>query len=72
MPELVDAVDVHYRADTPERRIARVRAQSSALAQSRLRTHPELEPLAQSVVQGGHDAYTATELLLGNVTTPES
>ncbi len=72
VPELVDAVDAHYRADTPERRIARARAQILSLAQSRLRTHPELEPLAKSVVQGSHDAYIAADLLLGNVPTPES
>ena len=71
IPELVDAVDAHYRADTPARRIARARAQILSLAQSRLRTHPELEPLAKSVGEGSHDAYTAAELLLGNVTTPE-
>ena len=38
--ELVDAIDAHLRADSPERRAARARAQILSLAQSALRTRP--------------------------------
>lgn len=34
IPELVDAVDAHHRADTPPRRAARARAQILSLAYS--------------------------------------
>ncbi len=69
--ELVDAIDAHYRADTPARRIARARAQIVSLAQSRLRSHPDLEQLAASVADGRSDAYTAAELLFGSGGPPE-
>src|SRR5271156_5836639 len=61
---LVEAIDAHYRADTPARRAARARAQILSLAQSRLRTHPELDRLAASVAEGHDDPYTAAEQLL--------
>jgi LAO/AO transport system kinase len=66
--DLIEAIDAHHRAETPARRIARARAQILSLAQTRLRAHPELERLAVSVADGGHDAYTAAELLLGDAT----
>lgn len=64
MAGLLDAIDAHYRTDTPARRIARARAQIVSLAQSRLRSHPDLERLASSVAEGRCDAYTAVAELL--------
>src|ERR1700757_4629567 len=61
---LVEAIDAHYRADTPSRRAARARAQILSLAQTKLRAHPDLDRLATTVADGEHDAYTAAELLL--------
>lgn len=63
IPELVDAIEVHHRTDSPERRIARARAQILSLAQTRLRSHPELDRLAGQVAEGGSDPYAATEQL---------
>ena len=63
MAELVAAIDVHHRADSPERRKARARAQILSLAQTLLRSHPELDRLAESVANGAADAYTAAEQL---------
>lgn len=63
--ELVEAIDAHFRTDTRDRRIARARAQVLSLAQTKLRTHPYLDHLAASVADGVHDAYTATDALLG-------
>jgi LAO/AO transport system kinase len=40
VPELVAAIDEFHRADTPERRAARARAQILSLAQTQLRNHP--------------------------------
>jgi long-chain acyl-CoA synthetase len=69
--ELVEAIDAHYRADTPARRIARARAQILSLAHTRLRADPDLDRLAASVADGQHDAYTAADLLLsGAVSDP--
>ncbi len=62
--ELVAAIDAHHRADSPERRLARARAQILSLAQTRLRTHPELDRLAESVAAGRGDAYSAADALL--------
>ena len=50
--ELVEAIDDHLRADDPERRAARARAQVLSLAQSALRTHPGLDALAAEVAEG--------------------
>ncbi|BBY82691.1 methylmalonyl Co-A mutase-associated GTPase MeaB [Mycolicibacterium pulveris] len=61
--ELVEAVEAHHRADNPERRTARARAQILSLAQTLLRNHPDLDRLAQSVADGSGDAYTAAERL---------
>jgi LAO/AO transport system kinase len=63
IPELVEVIDVHHRTDSPERRTARARAQILSLAQTRLRSHPELDRLAAQVADGGSDPYTATEQL---------
>ncbi|MGO4443967.1 ArgK/MeaB family GTPase [Mycobacterium sp. 2YAF39] len=63
IPELVDVIEVHHRTDSPERRMARARAQILSLAQTRLRSHPELDRLAGLVAEGGSDPYTATEQL---------
>jgi LAO/AO transport system kinase len=61
--ELVEAIEAHHRADTPDRRKARARAQILSLAQTQLRTHPDLDRLAQQVAEGRGDAYTAAEQL---------
>ncbi len=62
--ELVEAIDAHLRADSPERRAARARAQVLSLAQSALRAHPGLDGLAAEVAEGRLDVYTATKALL--------
>ena len=63
MPELVEAIDAHHRADSPERRKARARAQILSLAQTLLRNHPDLDRLAEMVAAGKHDPYAAAEQL---------
>ena len=62
--ELMAAIDDHHRADSRDRRVARARAQILSMAQTRLRTHPDLDRLAESVVDGHDDPYTAAEGLL--------
>jgi LAO/AO transport system kinase len=62
--ELVDAIDAHLRADSPERRAARARAQVLSLAQSALRAHPGLDALATGIADGRLDVYAATKALL--------
>lgn len=62
--ELVAAIDEHHRADSRARRLARARAQILSLAQTRLRTQPDLDRLAEAVVDGEQDPYTAAERLL--------
>ena len=69
IPELVEVIEVHHRTDSPERRMARARAQILSLAQTRLRSHPDLDRLAAQVADGGSDPYTATEQLF---VAPES
>ena len=65
LDELVEAIDEHRRADTPERRAARARAQILSLAQSRLQHHPDLDRLAAAVAAGANDAvHGALSLLL--------
>jgi LAO/AO transport system kinase len=61
--ELVEAIDAHRRADSPDRRKARARAQILSLAQTLLRNHPELECLAEMVAEGRRDSYSAAEQL---------
>jgi LAO/AO transport system kinase len=61
--ELVEAIDAHRRADSPDRRKARARAQILSLAQTLLRNHPELECLAEMVAEGRRDPYSAAEQL---------
>ena len=63
IPELVEAIEAHARADSPERRKARARAQILSLAQTRLRSHGDLDRLAESVADGRSDPYTAAEQL---------
>ena len=62
--DLVAAIDDHHRTDSRARRVARARAQILSLAQTRLRTHPDLDRLAEAVADGHHDPYTAAERLL--------
>ena len=63
IPELVEAIEAHHRADSPERRKARARAQILSLAQTRLRSHPDLDRVAELVADGRSDPYTAAEQL---------
>ncbi|MCT7662188.1 methylmalonyl Co-A mutase-associated GTPase MeaB [Mycobacterium deserti] len=70
IPELVDAIDEHHRADNPQRRLARARAQILSLAQSQLRNSPDLDRLAASVAAGEQDAYTAAERLFAERAEP--
>ena len=62
--ELVEAIDAHLRADDPEGRAARARAQVLSLALSALRAHPDLSDLASRVAAGELDVYAATKALL--------
>lgn len=64
LAELVEAIDAHHRADSRARRVARSRAQILSLAQTRLRNRPDLDRLAESVVDGHADPYSAAERLL--------
>lgn len=66
VPELVEAIEAHRRADTPARRAARARAQVLLLAQSRLHAHPALDELARAVAEGRCDPYSAAESLIAN------
>ena len=63
IPELVEAIEAHARADSPERRKARARAQILSLAQTQLRNHPDVDRLAEAVAEGRCDPYTAAERL---------
>ncbi|BBY92977.1 LAO/AO transport system ATPase [Mycobacterium gallinarum] len=63
IPELVEVIEVHHRTDSPQRRMARARAQILSLAQTRLRSHPDLDRLASQVADGGSDPYSATDQL---------
>ena len=65
LAELMEAIDAHHRTDSRARRIARARAQILSLAQTRLRTHPDLDRLAESVADGRDDPYSAAEKLIG-------
>jgi LAO/AO transport system kinase len=64
LSELTEAIDAHRRADSRARRLARARAQILSLAQTRLRSHPDLDRLAESVADGRDDPYAAAEQLL--------
>lgn len=67
--DLMAAIEDHHRTDSRERRLARARAQILSMAQTRLRTQPGLDRLAEAVVDGHDDPYTAAEKLLSP--TPE-
>lgn len=64
LADLVAAIDAHHRTDNRARRLARARAQILSLAQTRLRTRTDLDRLAEAVVDGRDDPYTAAERLL--------
>ncbi len=70
--ELVAAIDDHHRADSPDRRLARARALILSLAQTRLRTHPDLDRCAESVAEGRDDPYAAAERLLSPQSVPQA
>ncbi len=61
--DLVNAIEDHHRADSSERRMARARSQILSLAQTLLRSHPNLDRLAELVADGTSDPYTAAEQL---------
>jgi LAO/AO transport system kinase len=63
IPELVEAIDEFHRSDTPSRRAARARAQILSLAQTQLRSHPEVDRLSEAVAEGRCDPYTAAAQL---------
>jgi LAO/AO transport system kinase len=71
IPELVEAIEAHHRADSPERRKARARALILSLAQTRLRNHPGLDRLAQAVAEGRYDPYSAAEQLFAVPVEPQ-
>ncbi|OBK52255.1 methylmalonyl Co-A mutase-associated GTPase MeaB [Mycobacterium kubicae] len=62
--ELVAAIDAHHRTDNRARRLARARAQILSLAHTRLRARTDLDRLAEAVVDGQENPYTAAERLL--------
>jgi LAO/AO transport system kinase len=64
LTDVMEAIDAHHRADSHARRVARAQAQILSLAQTRLRTHPDLDRLAESVADGCDDPYTAADRLL--------
>ncbi len=70
--DLVAAIDDHHRADSRERRLARARAQILSLAQTLLRTHPDLDRYAESVADGRDDPYAAAERLLSPESAPHA
>ena len=63
IPELVGAIEDHHRTDSPERRMARARSQILSLGHTLLRSHPDLDRLAESVADGRSDPYAAAEQL---------
>jgi LAO/AO transport system kinase len=63
IPELVETIEAHARSDNPGRRRARARAQILSLAQTRLRSHADLDRMAELVAEGRTDPYTAAEQL---------
>jgi LAO/AO transport system kinase len=67
---LMTAIEDHRRTDSRARRLARARAQILSLAQTRLRTRPDLDRLAEAVVDGNQDPYTAADQLLSAPTQP--
>ena len=69
--DLMAAIDDHHRTDSRERRLARARAQILSLAQTRLRTRPDLDQFAEAVVDGHDDPYTAAERLLSPAVHPK-
>jgi LAO/AO transport system kinase len=66
--ELMAAIEDHHRTDSRARRLARARAQVLSLAQTRLRSRPDLDRLAEAVVDGDQDPYSAAEQLLSPTT----
>ncbi|OBB69836.1 methylmalonyl Co-A mutase-associated GTPase MeaB [Mycobacterium sp. 852014-50255_SCH5639931] len=69
--ELMAAIEAHHRADSRARRLARARAQILSLAQTRLRSRPDLDRLAETVVDGNQDPYSAAEQLLSPTDGPQ-
>ncbi len=68
--DLMAAIDAHHRADSRERRVARARAQILSLAQTRLRSRPDIDRLAEAVADGRDDPYAAAEKLLSAPPVP--
>ncbi|GAB2824919.1 methylmalonyl Co-A mutase-associated GTPase MeaB [Actinocorallia aurea] len=70
VPALMEAIDSHHRSADPARAAARAATQLLALAQTRLRTHPDLPWLASAVASGDLDPYAAVKLLFQSNTSP--
>ncbi|BAX94443.1 LAO/AO transport system ATPase [Mycobacterium shigaense] len=64
--DLLAAIDDHHRIDSRTRRLARARAQILSIAQTTLRTRPDLDRLAEAVVDGRDSPYMAAERLLSS------
>ncbi|HTX95044.1 MAG TPA: methylmalonyl Co-A mutase-associated GTPase MeaB [Mycobacterium sp.] len=69
--DLMAVIEDHHRTDSRDRRLARARAQILSLAQSRLREQPDLDRLAEAVVDGTQDPYRAAEQLLSPSVLPD-
>lgn len=70
--DLVEAIEAHHRADTPERRAARARSQILSLALSALRTRSDLDALAGAVARGDADVYSAVASLFTSADAQEN
>lgn len=69
--ELVGVIDAHHRADNADRKSARARVQILSLAQTLLRTHSDLNRLADAVADGSVDPYGAAEQLIADPAAPD-
>lgn len=68
--DLMAAIEDHRRTDSRARRLARARAQILSLAQTRLRNQPDLDRLAEAVVDGHQDPYSAADQLISPPAPP--
>lgn len=68
--DLMAAIEDHRRTDSRSRRLARARAQILSLAQTRLRNQPDLDRLAEAVVDGHQDPYSAADQLISPPAPP--
>jgi LAO/AO transport system kinase len=68
--ELLEAIEAHHSADNGARRLARARGHILSLAQTYLRSHADLDRLAELVAEGREDPYSAAKQLLSNEAGP--